>query len=202
MKNSKFSCIELNNKSEKTILFIHGIYSSPGFWLNHINSFEEFKLLLLNINYIDYSFNSILDYLKQIFNNNNIDYIISHSMGSLFALHIGNIYKIKSYDICPYYLSKISNIDAFSNFLFSIYDKKISKDKIQADIEFIERKFFKYKQLVDAKLNTIFLPDGDTCFDYSMENSSYIYQGNHFDIKNAISAINSFILLDDSDTKI
>ena len=40
-----------NKTRKKTLILIHGLFGNAGFWLSFLKSFDEFKLIIFNINY-------------------------------------------------------------------------------------------------------------------------------------------------------
>lgn len=193
MEKKTIFSIDLNTKSDKTILFIHGIYSSSGFWLNFLPSFKNYRLLLLNIDYLNLSFKEINNYLENLFEQKKIDYIISHSMGSLFGIIFGQKYHLYTFDICPFYQSKIANIDLLINSLYNICNQDFTKNQLHNQILTIENKFSKYNYLNKNNLNFAFIPDNDNCFEYINDDDIIIFEGNHFKIENSIGSIYSLL---------
>ena len=134
--------IDLNKKNNKIILFIHGLFSTPGFWLQYIDLFKDFRLIILNINYIKSTINEIQNDIAKILLINNLkgyDYIITHSMGSIILLNYDFNYNSINFDICPYYLSNISDEKYFIDKIVSINNK--SFNEIEKQLIYLQDKF-------------------------------------------------------------
>jgi hypothetical protein len=138
------------------------------------------------------SFKEINNYLENLFEQKKIDYIISHSMGSLFGIIFGQKYQLYTFDICPFYLSKITNIDLLINSLYNICNQDLTKNQLQNEILTIENKFSNYNYLNKNNFNFAFIPDNDNCFDYKNDDI-IIFDGNHFEIENSIVTIYSLL---------
>jgi hypothetical protein len=187
--------IILNKKKEKTILFIHGIFSTSGFWLKYLNLFNEFRLIILNIDYLKLSIDEICFYIDSILLDNNYknyDFIISHSMGSLVSLNYHNRNDSFFFDICPYYISNILDEGEFIRIIHTLNSNK-KKIEIKNELYIIENKFGKYKKNKKINKSKIFLPFDDNCFFYKKTNRPYFYEGDHFEVDSAILKISEFI---------
>ena len=101
-----------NKSKKKTIIFIHGLFGSSGYWLPFLKYFKNFKILILDVDYpkifienpnkID--LHKLLESMLEDFN----EYIlISHSMGTVLEKNLKKK-KIKiSYEIFQKRKSKI-----------------------------------------------------------------------------------------------
>ncbi|MAV65020.1 MAG: hypothetical protein CMG00_07500, partial [Candidatus Marinimicrobia bacterium] len=79
------------NKSKKeTIILIHGLFGNSGYWLPFLSYFNNFKILVLDINYPKiFSENSyqinFYKFFKSILEDDKKYTLISHSMGTVLA---------------------------------------------------------------------------------------------------------------------
>lgn len=182
------------SKSKKnSVLLIHGLFSSSGFWLDYLKHFKNLRVVLCDIDYDyffdnpKYSYKIISDYIYA----NNINKTIAHSFGGSINLNIPNdIIKI---NICPTSFKSRTNKTNFINeiYLKTKLDKEeINKLLIRAD------KFLKKNQILYKKNKshiTNFIPTNDSFFTYNDKSN---FTGDHFYIENAVLKIlklNEFI---------
>ena len=181
-----------NKSKSNAIIFIHGFYANSGFWLNYFFLFKEFKIILLDINYneildLNLNKNDLNQRLKFQQESSNVVAIISHSLGSVISdiwFRDASYYK---YNICPITLAKRSNSIDFISYV---------SDRVKQDHETISNKM----DLVDNFLVELrndfnysginYLPNNDEYFQYTpITEKSIEFEGNHFDIENALSQI-------------
>jgi hypothetical protein len=79
-----------NKRKTHTIILLHGLYTTAGFWLSYFNLFENFKIVTFDINYSlllkEQNPESYLqEYIKEFLENENIVAIISHSFGTVIS---------------------------------------------------------------------------------------------------------------------
>ncbi len=187
----------LNKEKQKTILFIHGFYANAGFWLPYIEYFNDYKLVILNLKVNE--LNNIEKIIETFKNKSvsEINYIISHSLGSIFSTKFSFSNKTTLFDICPIGHSKC--IDK-NNFIYKISTLTgIDLNKINEDFDYIENSYKKKfrSKMIDNKV--LLIPDKDEYFNYNASDLSTIFfEGNHFNVLNAIKYIHSFILKKDA----
>ena len=76
-----------NRKKKNTIVLIHGLYTTSGFWLSYFKLFKNFRIIAFDINYdellkSDYSINFLRDTFCV---DGEIVGIISHSFGTVIS---------------------------------------------------------------------------------------------------------------------
>ena len=60
---------QFNKSKNKSVLFIHGLFSSSGFWLEHLRQFRDFRIILCDIDYENFFENPV------VCNNYIIDFV-------------------------------------------------------------------------------------------------------------------------------
>ncbi len=92
------------NKNKKdTIVLIHGLYTSSGFWLSFFRLFKNYRIIAFDINYekllrSEYS----RELLKSSFKvDGHIVGVISHSFGTVISDLVFDYENDKIYKICP-----------------------------------------------------------------------------------------------------
>lgn len=186
-----------NKSKKKTIIFIHGLFGNSGYWLPFLNYFNNFKILILDINYPKmFKENpkkiNFHKFLESMLEDDNEYTLISHSMGTVLAQSFSEK-KIKiSYEICPIKNSVKNNKKKFIEEINSLTN--FSKEEIRNILEnatvFLSKDFKIKNKLLNRKL---YVPRSDSFFDYSFNNNVEYFDGDHFNITNSISMINKDI---------
>lgn len=190
----------INKKGSINVILIHGLFATSGYWLNYLEFFKNCKLVILEIDYYNFKdFEKQIENLQNIINiefNNKVDYIFSHSLGTIIANGLSDKNFNYSFEICPVYISnRISELDFASkiidktNLMFDL--NKIKKILIKIDIQINEYK----KSLVFSKKRICFLPSNDIYFKYNPQPMYFfnIFEGDHFEIHNALSESFNYI---------
>lgn len=190
----------INRKGTLNVILIHGLFASSGYWLNYLNHFRNCKLVILDLNY-----NESINFTSQINNiellidelfNGEVDYIFSHSLGTVIALGVSEKKFKLSFEICPVHSSKRRSK---SNFVNNILEKTSNNN----DEDFIKNKLkevdFKLnllnQQLMPSNKRIIFYPNNDIHFEYNLNTPMIVrdFEGDHFSIENAL--IDSFSII-------
>tara|TARA_B110000027_G_C16034006_1_gene262215 strand:- start:4 stop:618 length:615 start_codon:yes stop_codon:yes gene_type:complete len=187
-----------NKSKANTVIFIHGLFGRSGFWLPFLSFFDNYKIVILDINYSQifkygpYRINLELDH-GLLLKENDEYIVISHSIGTVIAQFFPHG-KIKgSYEICPVYDANRINNEGFVSEIQSrigLPESEISKTLLNSEI-FIESSILFFNTLMN-KIQ--YVPSKDDYFEYN-KNGKRIkkFDGNHFDILNSISMINKHL---------
>ena len=178
-----------NRKKENTIVLIHGLYTTSGFWLSYFKLFNNYRIIVFDINYdnilnSDYSKNI----LKDIFHvDGNIVGIISHSFGTVISDLVFDQNYEMIYKICPVAFSK--RLES-SNFVFDIVNKTIfSEESINNNIKLVRSYMLKVKNSLSYS-GKIYIPNIDCYFSYEIPHKKKIdFTGDHFNISLALENI-------------
>ena len=185
-----------NKSKKKTIIFIHGLFGNSGFWLPFLTFFNQFKILILDINYPElFKYDSkkinIKKYCDSILKNDEEYILISHSIGTLISqFFCSNKVKI-SHEICPVYNVERINSEVFVNQIKSRLDlsaNEINKILINS-ANFIDNN----RVFENMSMNKIqYFPFKDHFFSHKNNfNNTKKFDGNHFEINNSILMIKS-----------
>jgi hypothetical protein len=181
-----------NRKCNKSVVLIHGLFASSGYWLNYLNYFKDYKLAILDLNYEtsldDFFVTNLLEQLIEKEFSNKVDFIFSHSLGTLLANSLPDNLFLYSFEICPVYCSsRINSID-FQNLLLSLSPKN--------NLEFIRTKLNQADLLIQNHQKRVhhsskkitFFPDNDEYFKYYNHSGAEarFFDGDHFEIGKAI----------------
>lgn len=196
MDKSVLNTFTFNKSKKKTIILIHGLFGNSGYWLPFLNNFNNFKILILDINYPKILIENpnkinFHKYLESMLEDDNEYTLISHSIGTVLAQYFPEK-KIKiSYEICPIKNSVKNNKRKFINEINSVtnFSKKQIKNILEKATIFLSNNIVENK-LLNKKL---FVPRSDSFFDYSFKNNLEYFDGDHFNITNSISMINKYL---------
>ena len=185
-----------NRKKKNTIVLIHGLYTTSGFWLSYLKIFKNFRIIAFDINYDkllrnDYSINILKD---TFYVDGHIVGVISHSFGTVISdLVFDQNYEI-IYKICPVAFSK--KLES-SNFVLDIVNKTIlSVDSINNNIKLVRTFLLKVKNSLNY-CGQVYIPNMDCYFSYEIPQKKKIqFTGDHFNIslglENIIDKLSNF----------
>lgn len=190
-----FSDFTYNKSNDKAIILIHGAYGSAGYWLPYLNLFDNYKIIVLNMDYSKIlnkhqDLNNTKILLKKYQTENNIVAVIAHSLGTIFSNIISNRKDIIIYNICPVVYSKRINIQKFNIELKAKLNNKNSDSKTSPYL--IEELIEDSKRYISKKL-FYYIPYYDHYFIYNFPKKIQFFNffGDHFDIKNSIIEISN-----------
>lgn len=178
-----------NRKKENTIVLIHGLYTTSGFWLSYFKFFKNFRIIAFDINYdkllkSDYSINILRDTFHV---DGHIVGVISHSFGTVISDLVFDQNYEMIYKICPVAFSK--RLES-SNFVFDIVNKTIlSEESINNNIKLVRSYLLKVKSSLSYS-GQIYIPNKDCYFSYEIPKKKKIeFNGDHFNISFALENI-------------
>lgn len=183
----------INKNGNTDVILIHGLFATSGYWLNYLDYFKNSKLAILEIDYYDLKkFKDQSNCLEKIIElefNSKVDYIFSHSLGTIIANGVSeNLFKY-SFEICPVYFSKrVLELD-FASDILNKTNAKFDLDIIKKILYEIDIQILEYKKSLIPSIKRIpFLPSNDIYFNYNPQPiySSNIFNGDHYEIHNAI----------------
>lgn len=195
-KNLIINQIVLNKSKDKSIIFIHGFYANAGYWLPYLSFFKNYKIILLDINYVyllnsDDRISEIIKVINSLNLGGNIKAILGHSLGTIISSFINKQSVSFYFDICPVSYSNRSDTNGFINdiiYRMGETEFNIRKNLYLVDLLINESKVFR---LINSHL---FIPDSDKYFNYEYSNNiEYSFQGDHFEITNAVIKISNLL---------
>lgn len=171
------------NKSKKdSVLLIHGLFGTSGFWLSYLKLFSDFKIYLVDISYVEYIDDSeeIDEDLINLVQTEKIDFVVAHSLGCTFKSVLSNSTNFVS--ICNVFIAEPKNRSHFINMLAS--KAELDKDSVESTLQMVDAFVIgKLGYWEKVNLKTEFIPNGDEFFDYKFQSN---FTGDHFDINDAI----------------
>lgn len=178
-----------NRKKKNTIVLIHGLYTTSGFWLSYFKLFKNFRIIAFDINYdellkSDYSINFLRDTFCV---DGEIVGIISHSFGTVISDLVFDQNYEMIYKICPVAFSK--RLES-STFVLDIVNKTIlSEESINNNIKLVRSYLLNVKNSLSYS-GQIYIPNMDCYFSYEIPQKKKIeFNGDHFNISLALENI-------------
>ena len=182
-----------NKTRKKTLILIHGLFGNAGFWLPFLKSFDDFKVIIFDINYPKLLLENLeqinfISFLSLLLKDEKDIFIISHSMGTVLAKYFP-IKKIKiSFEICPIYMSVKKNKKQFTNEVNSL--SSCRNDEIINILKnaslFLSINYHFKKEGIQIKK---YVPINDVYFDNSLIKEADYFEGDHFNIVSSIKMI-------------
>lgn len=197
--NKAINVFTFNKSKKETIILIHGLFGNSGYWLPFLKYFNNFKILILDINYPKIFIENLNKisfhiFLESMLEDDNEYTLISHSMGTVLAQYFPEK-KIKiSYEICPIKNSVKNNKKKFIeeiNSLTNFSEEEIRNILGEATV-FLSNNFSVENKSLNKKQ---YVPRIDSFFNDSFNNSVEYFEGDHFNIINSISMINKDLFL-------
>jgi hypothetical protein len=178
------------NKNKKdTIILIHGLYTSSGFWLSFFNYFKNYRIIAFDINYEKLLRSEyIREILKATFEEDgHIVGVISHSFGTVISDLVFDYENDKIYKICPVAFSK--RIEP-NNFVLDILNKtQLTQESIVQNIKLVNTFVSRMRDSLNCN-GQIYIPTDDSYFIYDVPQKNKIqFVGDHFNISNALNDI-------------
>ncbi len=178
------------NKNKKdTIILIHGLYTSSGFWLSFFRLFKNYRIIAFDINYeklLRSEYNREL--LKSSFEVDGLIVgVISHSFGTIISDLVFDYEHDKTYKICPVAFSKRKEPN---NFVLDILNKTpLSEESIIQNIKLVNTFVSRMRDSLNCN-GQIYIPTDDCYFFYDVPQKNKIqFEGDHFNIATALNDI-------------
>jgi len=178
-----------NRKKDDTIILIHGLYTSSGFWLSFFKLFKNFRIIAFDINYdkllkCEYT----REFLKAAFVvDGNVIGVISHSFGTVISDLVFDYENDKIHKICPVAFSK--RIEP-NNFVLDILNKtSLSEESINLNKKLVNTFVSQMRDTLNCN-GQIYIPIDDCYFSYDVPQKNKIqFAGDHFNIGIALNEI-------------
>ena len=187
----------LNRSKPRSVLFIHGLFTTSGFWLPYLHHFREHRLLILNIDY--HSISRVTPYVGAVCQviaghaAGKLDAVLSHSLGCVLASELPAMLTQKRYDLCPVYCATRTGKEGFVSEIerrTGWTQSQIAAQLAEADSAIASRS---RESRDDAA--TIYVPDSDEFFTYAPSLPYRYFRGDHFQVDEAVSEIGEAIAL-------
>lgn len=178
------------NKNKKdTIILIHGLYTSSGFWLSYFKLFKNYRIIAFDIDYEKLLRSEYKrELLKASFEvDGYIVGVISHSFGTIISDLVFDFENDKIHKICPVAFSKRIYPN---NFVLDILNKTpLTEESINQNIKLVNTFVSKIRDTLNCN-GQIYIPINDCYFSYDVPKKNVIeFSGDHFNISVALDNI-------------
>jgi len=184
------SITTLNRKAGRGhVILIHGLFANSGYWLPYLRMFKDEKISLVDLDYEHLLESRSLEYVLSELEGIGANKVIGHSFGSVLASKMQS--SVVTHLICPVLFSGRKNEQAFKQEL-KVRLKDVESKNI-SEILRLSGMFIKDLNGMSIDRNKVYshLPFIDLFFEYSIPKEVRVsyYQGDHFDIYQAVSNI-------------
>lgn len=188
----------LNKSKPKTLLLIHGLFSSSGYWLPYLQTLKYFRLIVLDIDYRVSSdvdlFVSEVNYIIDTIAGGFVYAVISHSLGTLVANRLHESTRHFSFEICPVYYATRIKRDDFVGEIERRIKFSMTKIEILDLLTKVDYLIVKSGVPMETTINPItYIPDEDHYFSYNVDTEFIEFRGDHFNIAEAIADIGTVL---------
>ncbi|MYM41236.1 alpha/beta fold hydrolase [Duganella qianjiadongensis] len=182
----------MNRKAARSMVLLHGLYTSAGYWLPYLPLLSGFRLILLTIDYQAIRdlppYIARLEQLIEQLAEGQADTVIAHSLGCLLAHQLPPERRRHSYEICPVYLARPRAISTFVAELGQRLPATPAAGDVQARLADIGAALALHGNAADHGAIR-YIPDADAFFSYRDDPAQRHFHGDHFDISAALQAI-------------
>jgi hypothetical protein len=182
----------LQRDKTRTVILIHGLFATSGFWLPALRYFPEHRIVLINVDYQRYleteNALSLLDeYISQpkLGITDDVE-VVGHSFGAVVTAMLSRP-TAQRYHMCPVFLAQ----HALHDELLIELDGRLGTSVPAKEVALAQmRKATEISQSVDfgrliMRNDRCLIPDNDRFFSYRKPISSIehkYYPGGHFDV--------------------
>jgi pimeloyl-ACP methyl ester carboxylesterase len=185
-----------NKSKPKTLLLVHGLFTSAGYWLPYLKSLKDYRLLIPDIDYRGIrDVDAYLGRIDEIISEQaggKVEAVIAHSLGCLLASLLPQEARGASFEVCPVYCAARREQDEFVSEIERKMRSTLSQDGIRALLAEVDDAIDAHRLRAQArKTRAIYLPDADRYFSYQKSHDARWFSGDHFEITEAVADIGS-----------
>jgi hypothetical protein len=187
-----FDFFILNKQKEKSLLLIHGFYANAGFWLRYLTFLKEYRLVLLNINYLSFLESEFPEielkmFIMNVIRDEKIHGIIGHSLGSLVANICFGDLNFKLINICPVFSARREEGTSFARYLEQVLN--VTAIDVEMNLIKVDSLISSYQNKINYK-GLSFVPTKDIFFHYNDDMKNIVlFDGDHFDIQGVFNIL-------------
>ncbi len=186
----------VNKSKPRTLLLVHGLFASAGYWLPYLQILRGYRLLVADIDYR--GIRDIDPYLQAMSGiiaaqaGGRVDGVISHSLGCLLAGHLPEDVRGASFEVCPVYCAERLGQDDFVGEIARKTGPALSLDAIRSQLAEVDGALAAHGPRAQAQgPRAVYLPDADRYFSYRAGPGARRFSGDHFEIAEAVADIDS-----------
>ncbi|OWY34841.1 alpha/beta fold hydrolase [Herbaspirillum aquaticum] len=182
----------LNRSRGKSVLLIHGLFTTSGYWLPYLGNLKDCRLLILDIDYR--AIGEPGPYLQRVEEiiateaQGRVDAVVAHSLGALLSSSLSDRMRRTSYEVCPVYGATRLQPERFVEEIEQRLRSTMSGEQIRALLAQVDAALARHV-VCNPIQATIYLPETDPYFAYDPGPVGRYFKGNHFDITAAMEEI-------------
>lgn len=194
-----FTSQVLQKNKPQTVVLLHGLFASAGFWLPALRCLPNHRIVLLNIDYSRYfgaadGLAALGEFLRHptLGLDDNV-HIIGHSFGSVLVASLV-LPAAKRYHLCPIFLGEHADVPAFAaevnartpKFAAAQLDTLTQLElalRLAQDVD---------SGVVGTRGDYFLIPDADLFFRYGLVPAGanrLVYRGDHFEVAEALNPL-------------
>jgi hypothetical protein len=189
----------LQREKTRTVVLIHGLFTTSGFWLPALRCFPQHRIVLINVDYRSYlETENALPLLDEFINQpelrirGDID-LIGHSFGSVLTATLP-LPTVRRYHMCPVFLAQRTSYDELlvelSGRLGSnVPPRELALGQMRRAVSISQS--VDYEKMI-MRGDRCLIPDNDRFFSYrnppSRMTHTY-YHGDHFNVVEPLSSL-------------
>lgn len=188
----------VNKSRPRTLLLVHGLFTSAGYWLPYLQSLKDYRLVIPDIDYRGIrDIDAYVARLCAIVNEQGggkVDGVVSHSLGCLLASHLPEDLRAASFEVCPVYSATRREQDEFVGEIGRKTGSAMSPGEIRTLLAEVDGAIAAHRPRAQAAGDrAIYLPDADRYFSYRAAPDARWFSGDHFEIAGAVTDIGSVL---------
>lgn len=192
-----FTSYSLQRNKPKTVVLIHGLFATSGFWIPALKCFPQHRILLVNVDYEAYLRNEdsvarLGAFLRQpeLALDQSVE-LVGHSFGSVLVATV-NVRAERRFHVCPIFLAA----DAHHDDLVVELRQRLGDDAPPRETALLmmrsalQRAHEVEIHQVAARGDHCLVPDSDRFFSYRdgpAGMSRSVYRGDHFEAAEPLS---------------
>lgn len=194
-----FNCQILQKEKPQTVLLLHGLFATAGFWLPVLRCFPEHRIVLLNIEYdkflcVSDAMTQLSEFLhRSILSPNEKVHVIGHSFGSFLSASLV-LSAVQRYHLCPVFLAEHADlvglqIEVTSRLGAAAPESHLLISQIDSASRLAQTVDIK---TIAARGDCFLIPDADPFFCYGPVPNRAIwfgYRGGHFDVAEPLQSL-------------
>ena len=187
-------CRVIGKSKPATLLLIHGLFSSAGFWLPYLECFKGYRLLALDIDYRGIGdFERYAVRLRDVIERETfgrVDGVVAHSLGTLLASSLPGHYFMSNFEVCPVYCaSRVKSLDFVGEIRRRLRFAP-SQAEIVGLLGEVDSAVRAHAEIGrPSRERTVYIPESDPYFSYEYSPKYKYFKGDHFEISAAIKDI-------------
>lgn len=194
-----FNCQILQKEKSQTVLLLHGLFATAGFWLPVLRCFPGNRIVLLNIDYDKFlgvydGLTQLSEFLHRSFlSPNDKVHVVGHSFGSFLSASLV-LSAVRRYHLCPVFLAEKADlvslqVEVSSRLGAAAPESHLLMSQIDSALWLAQGVDSK---TIAARGDCFLIPDADPFFSYGPVPNRAVcfeYRGGHFDVAEPLESL-------------